>query len=61
MDKSVYLADLTHTTITISNDSFPLNVGMVGAYCKQFYPDLNFKLFKYPEKLISKVNGWKSC
>jgi len=56
MDKSVYLADLTHTTITISNDSFPLNVGMVGAYCKQFYPDLNFKLFKYPEKLISKIN-----
>ena len=56
MNRTIYLSDLTHTTITISNDSFPLNVGMVGAYCKQFYPDLNMKLFKYPEKLISKIN-----
>ena len=56
MDRKIYLADLTHTTITISNDSFPLNVGMVGAYCKQFYPDLSMNLFKYPEKLISQIN-----
>jgi len=56
MNRPIYLADLTHTTITISNDSFPLNVGMVAAYCQPFYPDLNFKLFKYPEKLISAVN-----
>jgi radical SAM superfamily enzyme YgiQ (UPF0313 family) len=51
-----FLADLTHTTITISNDSFPLNVGLVGAHCQSFFPDLNIKLFKYPEKLISKIN-----
>lgn len=56
MEKKIYLSDLTHTSITISNDSFPLNVGMVGAYCKQFYPDLDIKLFKYPEKLISEIN-----
>jgi radical SAM superfamily enzyme YgiQ (UPF0313 family) len=56
MNRIIYLSDLTHTTITISNDSFPLNVGMVGAYCKQFYSDLEMKLFKYPEKLISNIN-----
>ncbi len=56
MNRTIYLSDLTHTTITISNDSFPLNVGMVGAYCKQFYPDLKMRLFKYPEKLISGIN-----
>jgi radical SAM superfamily enzyme YgiQ (UPF0313 family) len=56
MNRTIYLSDLTHTTITISNDSFPLNVGIVGAYCKQFYPDLKMRLFKYPEKLISEIN-----
>ncbi|MBZ0094037.1 MAG: radical SAM protein [Sulfuricella sp.] len=47
----IYLADLTHTTITISNDSFPLNVAMVAAYAKKIMPDLEISLFKYPEEL----------
>lgn len=47
----IYLADLTHTTITISNDSFPLNVGMVAAYAKKIMPDAEIGLFKYPEEL----------
>lgn len=47
----IYLADLTHTTITISNDSFPLNVGMVAAYAKKMMPDIEISLFKYPEEL----------
>lgn len=47
----IYLADLTHTTITISNDSFPLNIGLVAAYLKKFYPELEIELFKYPDSL----------
>lgn len=47
----IYLADLTHTTVTISNDSFPLNVGYIGAFAKKHYPDLEIELFKYPEDL----------
>lgn len=48
----VYLADLTHTTITVSNDSFPLNVGMVAAYAKKHFPEVEFELFKYPDDLM---------
>lgn len=47
----IYFADLTHTTITISNDSFPLNIGLVASYLKSFYPDLEVSLFKYPDTL----------
>lgn len=49
--KTIYLADLTHTSITISNDSFPLNVGMVASYAKTHFPNWNFRLFKLPEAL----------
>lgn len=52
----IYLADLTHTTITISNDSFPLNVAMVAAYAKKIMPDLEISLFKYPEELKSALD-----
>lgn len=52
----VYLADLTHVTITISNDSFPLNVGMVAAYAKEKHPDDTFELFKYPEDLVGAID-----
>ena len=34
---TIYLADLTHCTMTISNDAFPLNVGLVGAYTKKSF------------------------
>ncbi len=47
----VYLADLTHCTVTISNDAFPLNVGYVGAYARELFPELQVELFKYPEDL----------
>ena len=43
---SIYLADLTHTTVTISNDSFPLNIGYINAYLLKYYKNLKIKLFK---------------
>lgn len=49
----IYLADLTHTTITVSNDSFPLNIGMVAAYAKAQFPELEITLFKYPDELMA--------
>ncbi len=49
----VYLADLTHTTVTVSNDSFPLNIGMVAAYAKAQFPEIEIQLFKYPDDLMA--------
>ena len=51
----IYLADLTHTTITVSNDSFPLGAGMVAAYALEQFPGLEVELFKYPERLKSAI------
>ena len=48
---TVYLADLTHLTITLSNDSFPLNAGLVAAYAKKKHPDIEVQIFKYPHSL----------
>jgi radical SAM superfamily enzyme YgiQ (UPF0313 family) len=52
----IYLADLTHCTVTISNDAFPLNVGYVGAYVKKVFPEVQVELFKYPEDLKSAID-----
>ncbi|MCG2686740.1 cobalamin B12-binding domain-containing protein, partial [Candidatus Parcubacteria bacterium] len=52
---TIYLADLTHTTIVTSNDGFPLNVGLVSAYFKVFYPEADVRLFKYPDKLLQAI------
>ena len=52
----VYLADLTHTTITVSSDSFPLGAGMVAAYARARFPDLRVEIFKYPGKLKKTID-----
>jgi radical SAM superfamily enzyme YgiQ (UPF0313 family) len=57
--KTIYLADLTHTTITISNDSFPLNVGLVAAHAKVLFPQFDFKLFKFPDALFEAIKTKK--
>ena len=51
----IYLADLTHTTLTVSNDSFPLGAGMVAAYALARFPGLEVELFKYPERLAEAI------
>ena len=53
---TIYLGDLTHTTLTISNDSFPLNIGYVAAYLHKYYPDIKVTLFKYPEDLKQAID-----
>jgi len=52
----IYLGDLTHTTITVSNDSFPLNIGLVASYLKKFYSNLELTLFKYPDTLKEAID-----
>ena len=49
---NIYLGDLTHNTVTVANEVFPLNVGFVGSYCiSKFGTSVNVTLFKYIDKL----------
>ena len=48
----IYLANLTYDTISISTDTFPLNVGCIASYSKKKFGDkLDFTLFKYIDEL----------
>jgi hypothetical protein len=45
---TIYLGDLTYTTLSLATDAFPLNVGFVAAYAKKcFGRDIDIRLFKY--------------
>ena len=35
----IFLADLTHDTVGLATEVFPLNIGFVGAYCKERFGD----------------------
>lgn len=49
---SIYLADLTYTTLSLATEAFPLNIGFVAAFCKkQFGDQVDLKLFKYLDDL----------
>jgi len=54
---TVYLGDLTHDTITISNEAFPLNVGYIAAYLTKTYPEAQVEIFKYPFDLKEKIDS----
>jgi len=44
----IYLLDLTYTTITLSTEAFPLNVGYIAAYTKELFgPNVEITIFKY--------------
>ena len=43
----IYLGDLTYDTVTISTESFPLNIGYISSYCQSLFN----------EKVNSKENG----
>ncbi len=48
----IYLGDLTHDTIGLATEVFPLNIGLVASYAKKKFPQqLELKLFKSIEKL----------
>ena len=48
----VFLGDLTYDTITVSTESFPLNVGYIASYClSKFGSEVDITIFKYIDKL----------
>jgi len=52
----IYLADLTHTTVTVSIDTFPLGIGYLAAYARHHLKsDLDFELFRYPDDAFDRV------
>lgn len=49
----VFLADLTHSDICIATEYVPLNIGFIASFAqKKFGEKVEFRLFKYPEKLL---------
>lgn len=50
----VYLADLDYFTKGNRVET-PLGIGFIAAYCKPIFPDVCFRLFKDPEKLVAAI------
>ena len=49
---SIYLGDLTYTTLSLATDAFPLNIGFIAAYAaKTFGKEIDLRLFKYVDDL----------
>ena len=49
---SIYLGDLTYTTLSLATDAFPLNIGFIAAYAeKTFGKQVELRLFKYVDDL----------
>ncbi|MGC2614185.1 MAG: radical SAM protein [Terracidiphilus sp.] len=54
---SIYLGDLTYTTLSLATDAFPLNIGFIAAYAdKRFGKEIDLKLFKYVDDLEQAIN-----
>ncbi|MGD0222982.1 MAG: radical SAM protein [Terriglobia bacterium] len=54
---SIYLGDLTYTTLSLATDAFPLNIGFIAAYTdKTFGKEVDLKLFKYVEDLEQAIH-----
>ncbi len=52
----IYFADLSHDTVGLATEVFPLNVAFVAAYAKQeFGDDIQVSLFKYLTELESAI------
>ncbi len=48
----IYLGDMTYDTVTLSTETFPLNIGFIASYCiKKFGNNVEITLFKYIEEL----------
>ena len=49
---SIYLGDMTYTTVSLANFVFPLNIGFIAAYAEKcFGKEIDLRLFKYLEDL----------
>jgi len=54
----IFLGDLTYDTVTITTETFPLNIGFVASYCSsRFGSDVDIKLFKYNDKLYDAIQN----
>jgi radical SAM superfamily enzyme YgiQ (UPF0313 family) len=54
---SIYLGDLTYTTLSLATDAFPLNIGFIAAYAeKTFGKEIDLRLFKYIEDLEQAIH-----
>ena len=54
---SIYLGDLTYTTLSLATDAFPLNIGFIAAYAEKcFGKEIDLRLFKYVEDLERAIN-----
>lgn len=53
---SVFLGDLTHDSIGLATEVFPLNIGLIAAYAKkEFGSRIDIQLFKYPVELEAAI------
>ena len=53
----IYLGDVTHSTIGLATEVFPLNVGYIAAYAeRRFSAAVDIRLFKYIDKLDRAIN-----
>ena len=48
----IFLCDFGHTYFSISPSTIPLGIAYIGATLKRYFPDVEIKLFKYPEKFL---------
>jgi radical SAM superfamily enzyme YgiQ (UPF0313 family) len=54
----IYLGDLTYTTVTLSTEAMPLNIGYIAANCKALHGDsVDIQLFKYISDLEKALNA----
>ena len=54
---SIYLGDLTYTTLSLATDAFPLNIGFIAAYAdKRYGKEIDLKLFKYVDDLEQAIH-----
>jgi len=54
---TIYLGDLTYTTLSLATDAFPLNIGFIAAYAeKTFGKEIDLRLFKYIEDLEQAIH-----
>jgi len=53
---SIYLGDLTHDSIALASEFFPLNIGYIAAYSKKMFGDrVQIRLFKYISELEAAI------
>jgi len=53
----IFLGDVTHSTVGLATEVFPLNIGYVAAYARARFGDLvDIRLFKYIDQLDAAIN-----